>query len=518
MSDRPTASTSAPRAARAVLSVSGARLRAQPLRPALVVLGVALAFAMLVSVLGGSLVARQQALGQALSQLPESARGFRVDLFGLPLTGTYHQDDVTVRHVLATLSPGRPRRVIFFRQIRIQGEPVEIAGVDRLSEVVRLRSGRLPRTCTVARCEVLQIGSGGRSKLSEGGVNLARVGVADLRDPALFGYVSAGNEAAGTGPTLMLGPSLDALQNLSSLTPFYRVYSWLSTLQTDRLRTWDLGPILAAESRAQGALYQADPAFRLSSPDEQLLAAEQSGEVAANRLVLVGGEVSALLLGFAIIAAIGLRRGLASERRRLLARGARRWQLVLALVGEIGATTLTGAIVGIAVGAAIVAVIASAAGLSAAALLLHGLAEGWTLPALAGAWLATTFVLAVTTLTSDDESGRRRIRLADVAAVGAAAAIAVGLSRGDLDPSSVASGNTTMLLVLPILVCFVAAVVLARLLGPAMRLAERATRRRRAQPTRPRGARVAAVQAADHLRAHVGLGVDPDHDPAHCPH
>jgi len=431
---------------------------------------------MLVSVLGGSLVARQQALGRALSQLPESSRGFRIDLFGLPLTGPYHQDDVTVRRVLATLSPGSPRRVIFFRQLHVQGEAVEIAAVDRLAQIVRLRSGRLPRTCTVARCEVLQIGSGGRAQLDEGGIRLARVGVADLRDPALFGYVSAA--IGDSGPKLMLGPSLPALQNLPTLTPFYRVYSWLSPLQADRLRTWDLGPILDSESRAQAALYAADPAFRLSSPDDELLAADQSGEVAANRLVIVGGEASALLLGFAVIAAIGLRRGLASERRRLLARGARRWQLVLALVGEIGSLTLAGAIAGVAVGAVITAAIADAAGLSAGAVLQHGLAEGWTLPVLAGAWLATTAVLALTTLTTDDVSGRRRIRLADVAAVGAAAAVAVGLSRGDLDPSSVASGNTTLLLVLPILVCFVAAVVLARLLAPAMRLAERLTRER----------------------------------------
>src|SRR5438552_1644451 len=42
--------------ARAALSVSAARLRSQPLRPTLVVLGVALAFAMVAAVVGGSLV------------------------------------------------------------------------------------------------------------------------------------------------------------------------------------------------------------------------------------------------------------------------------------------------------------------------------------------------------------------------------------------------------------------------------------------------------------------------------
>jgi hypothetical protein len=466
------------RAARAALGVSGARLRSQPLRPVLVVVGVALAFAMLVSVLGGSLVARQQALGRSLASVPESARGFRVDRFGVTLDRrAYRREDRVVRRELGTLSTGRIRSVIFFRQLRVQGQLVEIAGVNRLSEIVRLRSGRLPRTCTDASCEVLQIGAVGRPRWTEGGVRLHRVGIAVLRDPSLFGYISA---ATGGGPSqtaLLIGPSVDALQRLPALRPFYRVYSWLSPLRADRLRTWEIGRVLGAESRAQAALYAADSAFRLSSPDDALLDAVHRGRIAAHRLVLVGGETSALLLGFALIAAIGLRRGLASERRRLLARGARRWQIGLALGAEIGSMTLAGAVIGIVAGAAVVAVVADAAGLPAGATLGHTL-TGWTIPALVGGWLATSIVLALTTFARDDETDRRRIRLADIAAVGAAATIAVGLSRGALDPGTVSSGNTVLLLVLPALVCFVVAVVLARLLGPAMRATERLTRDR----------------------------------------
>src|SRR5205807_6360268 len=66
------------RASRASLAVASARLRSHPFRPLLVVGGVALAFAMLLSVLGGSLAARQQAVGRALAAVPENTRGFRV--------------------------------------------------------------------------------------------------------------------------------------------------------------------------------------------------------------------------------------------------------------------------------------------------------------------------------------------------------------------------------------------------------------------------------------------------------
>jgi hypothetical protein len=466
-------------ATRAALRVSAARLRARPLRPLLVVAGVALAFAMAVAVVGGSLVARQQTLRQGLAELPAGARGFRVDRFGIPLSRrTYRREDRAVRRALGTFAAGQVRRVVFFRQLRIGGQLVEIAAIDGLPEMVRLRSGRLPRTCTPSGCEVVEIGARGPPRLAEGDIRLNRVGVAELRDPNLFGYVAAEAEGATAPPLIVLAPNIDAVERLPALAPYYRVYSWLSPLSADRLHTWDIGRTLAAESRAQTALYAADSSFRLSSPDDELLNADRRGRIAARRLVLVGGETSALLLGFAIIAAIGLRRGLASERRRLLARGARRWQAWLTLGAEVGAMTLVGALAGVAIGAAIVALIAGGAGQPAGAILGHALLVPWTLAALLGGVVGVTVVLAATTLTRDDDSTRRRVQLVDVAALGAAVTIVVGLSRGALDPGSVTNGNTVLLLILPALVCFVVAVVLARLLGPAMRAGERLTRGR----------------------------------------
>jgi FtsX-like permease family len=463
----------------AALRVSAARLRARPLRPVLVVAGVGLAFAMVVSVVGGSLVARQQALRRGLAELPASTRGFRVDRFGPPMTQSmYVREDRTVRRTLGTLAAGAVRRVVFFRQLRVAGRLVEIAAVDRPAEILRLRSGRLPRTCTSARCEVVAIGTG-PPRLVEGDIRLNLVGSAQLRDPTLFSYISAAaTEGPAAAPLLLLAPRLEDLQTLPSLHPYYRVYSWLSPLRAERLHTWDIQRTLAAESRAQNTLYNADFAFRLSSPDDELLSADHRGKVASRRLMLVGGETSALLLGFAIIAAIGLRRGLASERRRLLARGARRWQAWLTLSAEVGAMTLVGGVLGVAAGAAVVSIIAGAAGQPVGAILAHALLSAGTLGALLGGVAGVTLILAATTLTRDDEANRRRIQLIDVAALGAGVTIAVGLSRGALDPDSVSGGNIVLLLILPALVCFVISVVLARLLGPAMRVGERLTRHR----------------------------------------
>ncbi len=74
--------------------------------------------------------------------------------------------------------------------------------------------------------------------------------------------------------------------------------------------------------------------------------------------------------------------------------------------------------------------------------------------------------------------GGLRITIADVAALGALAAILLALARGKADAGSLASGGGTgiVLLVLPGLLIFVLAVVAARLLAPALRLLERAGR------------------------------------------
>src|SRR5437763_15528699 len=99
----------------APLVVASARLRAQPLRPALLVGGVALAFAMLVAILGGTLVARQQALRRTLAATPESARAFRIDRFGPTLDAHgYAQANERARRALAALGSGEPRRVVLF--------------------------------------------------------------------------------------------------------------------------------------------------------------------------------------------------------------------------------------------------------------------------------------------------------------------------------------------------------------------------------------------------------------------
>ena len=273
-----------------------------------------------------------------------------------------------------------------------------------------------------------------------------------------------------------------AFERLPAFVPFYRTYSWIAPLDARQFHIWQIDDLLQRESDVQAALAQDSATYQLTGPDQVLLTAQQQASVAGERIVLVGGELSALLLGFSFVAAVGLRRGIQNESRRLSQRGARRWQLWVARAAEVLPMTLGGALVGLGLAAGIVALVARAASLPVASVLGHSIATWLSLAVLAGVWLAASLVILAA--ASRRPRLRRGLGLLDVAGLGAALAALVGLTSahaGSETPSS-SGGERILLALLPGLICFAAAVLAGRLLAPMMRLGERArppARRRR---------------------------------------
>jgi hypothetical protein len=463
--------------ARAPLVVAAARLRGHAGRAILVAAGIAASLAMLVGVEGGSLIARDRAVQRAVAALPASQQSFRVDAFGLAPGQNYAQADRTIRGTLASLTTRRPLRAMFFRELRIGGGLVQLASLDSLGAVARLRSGRLPRTCVPARCEVLELGAGGRATWDQQGIHLVRVGTGTLRDRALYGDLLAPTpQLHDERVATLVASGSAAFDRLPAFEGIYRSYSWIAPLDARELHVWQISQLLQRESRAQAGLARYTDAYALSGPDAALTDARAKGRITAQRMVLIGGEVSTLLLGFALVCAIGLRRGLAAERRRLLERGARRPQLWLAVGAEVSTMSIAGGLVGVAAGAVLVGIVAGRAGLPAGAVLGYSLGSPLGVALVLGAWLAGTAAVLVAGRTRTE--ARSGLRLLDVAALGAAVAVGVGLARGGLNADTLATGgDATLLLLLPGLVSFVAAVAAGRLIAPLMRTAERAARR-----------------------------------------
>jgi hypothetical protein len=112
--------------------------------------------------------------------------------------------------------------------------------------------------------------------------------------------------------------------------------------------------------------------------------------------------------------------------------------------------------------------------------------------AIAAVLAAVTAVVMLAALRADELAvAGTRITVVDTAAVGALAAVLLALARGKADVSSLQQGGTgVLLLLLPALVLFVLAVVVARLLGPLLRLLERGAR------SAPAAVRVALLSLA----------------------
>jgi hypothetical protein len=345
------------------------RVRSDGARSVLVVAGVAAAGLLLAAVLVGSLVAQERALGRAVDELAPSVRTIRAAWFGVPGEGeAYGALDRRVRGALG----GDPTPTVLFRESSIGGRFVAFGAVDGLASHVRLTKGRLPRSCTAARCEVLQLrGDGGPPR------GFVVVGRGVLRSTALFGdAVPADRNELDRArlaprlqrsiryhqpatPPLLLTEGVRAAAALPDLENTYRSYGWVSALHGDDVHPWTVGGLVADAARARAELQAASVGFDVVAPAEELTAARDRTTIGARRLLLLGGEGAALLLAFAGFAATRLRRPSEASDRRLTLLGVPLWQrgLVLATQG------LVLAVVGVAL-AWLVAVIVAAAAVS----------------------------------------------------------------------------------------------------------------------------------------------------------
>jgi hypothetical protein len=460
-----------------------ARLGAGGERLALVAIGIVAGSAALAAVLSGRLVMQDRALAQATAQLAPADRSLEVAWFGA-LSGNWRALD---REVSAAL--GRDSvRAMLYRESQIGGRLVNLRAADGLDRFVRLRSGRLPRTCVPSHCEVLRLQGRGPVP-SKPTLRLIQVGTATLRRDAPFAswiqpvqseQVARAVRYHTPQPSpVLLADGVDGLSRTSELSSFFRSYAWFVPVQQGDVHPWSVAAYARSIDRLRAALAARSDSFQVSGPTDALTAAVSSSRVAARRLLLLGGETGALLLAFTILAAAALRREVAESRRRLLWAGARRWQVEVQTFAETGAVALIGTAAGWCVGGAVAAAVAAQAGSPAWQVVRHSLLTGGGIATAAGAATAAALLLYLTVRARPFEAGRFAVTPLDVAAVAAVAVVVTGYARGSIDAGSLAQGKGTgtFVLLVPALVTFAAAVGAVRLLLPALRALGRLGRR-----------------------------------------
>jgi hypothetical protein len=471
------------------LRLAALRLTRRGGRVGLVALGIAAAAALLAAVSAGSLVARDRSLERQTARLAAPDRAVRVVWGGIASGPSNHFSavDAAARSALRPFGD-RPVRAMLFRQSQAAGRLFDLGAVDGLGRFVRLQSGRLPEQCRPQHCEVVQLGGTGPIPRLPG-LRLVRVGRASLQSAVPLGALITRETYAGilssslryhtaATPPLLLAEGVEGLATVPDFEPTYRSYTWTLPLAPGQVHPWSLGRFTNEVTRAGAGLSALTLAYDLTAPTTELREADRTGRIAARRLLLIGGQAAALLLAFAVLAAVGMRRDAEAEWRRLTWYGARRWQLALVSGGEAVVVALAGAALGWAVGAGIGALVADGADVPAGAVLRHSVVNAGGVALAAGLGLAAAVVVLLSLRMAAARLGALTVTPVDAAAAGAVVAVAVALARGAADANTLADerGTGAVLLVLPALIAFVAAVVCARALAPALRLLERAGR------------------------------------------
>ncbi|MGE5830036.1 MAG: hypothetical protein ACM30G_16995, partial [Micromonosporaceae bacterium] len=429
---------------RAIASLAWARLRHRPARWLLISLGVAAATMLPMIAANTAAVVAAQALRYGLQDLPAGERTVVVLISGLRESpAMLAEQDRSARRGLADLAAGGVRAQMLSRRIADGvGGSYFYGATDNLLSAVRITSGRAPATCTPQRCEVVVIGAG--APRPDPALGLVIVGRAERTDPLLL----TGSFDPGPDTPLLLADGVAAAAQLESLEVFQRTYAWVTTVDLGRVGALGVDAYLARSAQVGIELYHSR--LSLVAPDETLHAAADRAARSTRRFGLLGGAAMALLLGFAAIGAIGVRRDHAAAVGLLRRRGARRAGAGLLTVLTAAAPVLVGTAIGVGAGA-VVAAVRDPAGWPAARPALLAAAPTLLVGALAATLVVAATLAVGTGLSAPGGEPRLAWRAVDLTVAVGALVATLALARGAVTAAGLATRTDPLLLALPVI-------------------------------------------------------------------
>jgi hypothetical protein len=447
------------------------RVSARPGAFAIAGAGIALAACALATVSAASLVVQDRAVSRSIEDLPPPEG--TIELTWVGPSASRAELDRRARATIGQLGVQRPFGVMLYRDARLDGTLVRVGAVDGLARAVRMVSGRFPRPCRAAPCEVVAIGPAGTAAPTPG---LRVTGRGTLRAGAAGAFFTG---AAASG-RLRLAEGVEGLSRLPQLAFSFRTYGWLAPIGSGDVRAWELDDFRRQLARARSELEASSFRYVLKAPDAALDDADSEARIAGRRLLLVGGQAVVMLLAFVLLTASRLRRGARAAARRLEWSGASWWQVRLGALAEAAVVAVPATVLGWALGAAAAATLAGSTDTPAGAVVARSVASLGAIGQALAVAAAATLVLYLGARAKPIAIAGTGITVLDVAGIGALAAVAVAFAAGGADAESLASSRGTglVLLLLPGLIALAGSVVLARLLVPALRLAERVAPRR----------------------------------------
>ena len=430
--------------------------------------GVAIGAGALAMVLVTNIVVEDRAVSDAVARLPTDQRLVSVSWVGSRAAGD-RELDREARRALAMLDLGQPERAVAFRTARVGGRLVRMAAFDRPAAVLEARDGRLPEPCMAQRCEVVVLDG---PRIGAVGA-LDVVGTAAARGPFPVERLTGTPSAAAPA---LVASGVEGLLARPELVGEFRTLTWAVLLDPGRLDAETVRALPDRITELDTALRARSGGFAIEAPLEELHAAAERGETATTRQLLVAGGCTALFLAFVVLAASRIRRETGATAFRLRRLGARRGQVALESVAYAVVVAVPAVVVGWIVGVAGGALVAAAADESASDVVRRSALTAESVAVLAVAALAATAALLATVQARTLDIRGRQIGAVDVGIVGTLAVLLTAAAVSETDSATLATEGRTgsVLLSLPVLIALAGGLLVARLLGPGLRLAERA--------------------------------------------
>jgi hypothetical protein len=459
------------------------------------VLGIAVAAATLAAVFGSAVIAQDRKIQQTLEALPPDVRAVRVQWLSVGAQAEpYDRLDARVQRSLRPVLEREPIRTLLVRESTILGSFIGLGAVDDLSRWSVVRVGRLPRRCSPNHCEVLVLRGSGRIP-SGPGLRLVPIGRGQLTSSLLFGDAipptknalaearlspvlkKARRNHQPDPPPLVLADGVRELNSSPRLGSFYRTYGWVTPIERADVHPWSISGLVEQIEQMRATIQESSFGFEVSAPVGELEAAHDASQVAARRLLLLGGQASALFLAFLVLVAARFRPEVDALRQRLAWAGLPRWQSEGTLLLEFVFLAAVATLIGWSVGIGGVALTANLLDEPTGAVVRHSVLSGTGIAAAFGLVAAGAVVLGIASTVRPLRLGGLSFSPLDVAGIGALVAIAIALARGAADADALLrqEGTGAVLLLLPALIAVAAVAAVARLLPWLLRAAARAT-------------------------------------------
>jgi hypothetical protein len=470
-----------------IRTLAMARLRRRASSTALAVGAVAAAVALVAVVSGIGLVAADATLERSLSGTGPDRPVVRASRFSYSAA-----DRAEVQAAVERLAPlaaySRPLiRGILFRELIDASARTfdQVVAVDDPEPLTTLVEGRLPAPCDGQRCEAILLSETAPSPPIEvfrpggGGLELTIVG-RGLLDPALpfgpldqrgpFGERPTNDQQTGNNaPAVLLVRGVDVMATAAALESTGRTYLFAVPTEPSRIHPWTADDYAATVATVGRQLAEDDAGYTVTSPVPTIGAELSRATAARGRLLLIGSLGVAILLAFAVFAALVARADVAAEVARLSAVGARRRDRVGLVALEALVPSALGGVAGWAVGSVVVAILAGWQGVDPGPVLLGAILSPEAI-AVAIAVIAVT-ALAVTAATMPGLPRTGAVRTAGAVAITAGVLLAwQSAASGALGAGALSSSLVSPLVVLlPPVLAFLVALGFLTVLPPSLR-------------------------------------------------